>query len=791
MGFVNKKYLDKDTLSKMDRYFRAANYLSVGQLYLMDNPLLRRKLTMGDVKPCLVGHWGTAPGQNFIYVHLNRVINKYKLNMMYISGPGHGGQSLVSNSYLEGTYSEVYPDIEENIKGMRKLFKQFSFPGGIPSHVAPETPGSIHEGGELGYSLAHAFGTVLDNPNLICSCVIGDGEAETGPLMASYQIIRLLNPWKDGAVLPILHLNGYKIANPTILARIPEEQLENFYRGLGYEPYYVEGENTEELHNIMASALDRVIEKIKKIQFDARNFNRYENVSWPIIILKTPKGWTGPKELNHLPIEGSFRSHQVPVPVDKKHPENLSVLESWLKSYKPDELFDKNGSLKKELKDIAPKGIARMSANPITNGGLLSNRILISPGVYKFEIPVLEHGVNVAEDMKELGKYVGELIKLNPNSFRSFSPDEAWSNRLYGMFNYSDRVWNLRKERYDENLSYDGRIVDSILSEHVCEGLLEGYILTGRHGFFNSYEAFVRIVDSMVSQHAKWLKMCKDIPWRESIPSLNLVLTSHCWQQDHNGFTHQDPGFINHIVTKKSDIVRVYLPYDANSLISCFDHCIQTKNYVNVITASKQPHYQWLNMKDTIKHCAAGIGEWKWASTSDKKPELIMACCGDTPTIECLAAVTILREEFPKLKIKVINIVDLMRLQSDSIHPHGLSDEAWLELFPDNVPIIMAYHGYPSLVHELTYRRVNDDFIHVHGYIEEGTITTAFDMRVTNKLDRYHLVIDALNYLNINGKDKVIKKYKDKLVKHFDYIREYGEDMPEITSWKWTDSKKI
>ncbi len=787
MGLFNKTLSD-DMLIKINDYWNAANYLSACQLYLLDNPLLRRKLTIEDIKPTLVGHWGTAPGQNFIYVHLNRIINKYDLNMIYVSGPGHGGQALIANSYLEGYYSEIYTDITEDIHGLRKLFKQFSFPGGVQSHVAPDVPGSINEGGELGYSLAHSFGAVLDNPDLMVACVIGDGEAETGPLAASWQIIRTINPKTDGVVLPILHLNGYKIANPTLLSRIPEEQLESYLRGCGWEPYYVEGSNPLEMHEKMATALERVMDKIRKVKTGIRDGKTFKNIEWPMIVLRTPKGWTAPKFVNDMPIEGNFRSHQIPIGISKDINETVDIIESWLKSYHPEKLFDKNGKLRKDLRELSPKGNRRMSANIHANGGLLLQELKL-PNIEAYAVDVKEHGKTIAEDMRELGKYVGDVIKLNPNNFRTFSPDEAKSNRLYGMFNYTNRAWNLEQQKYDDCLSPNGRIMDSILSEHVCEGMLEGYLLTGRHGFFDSYEAFIRIVDSMVSQHAKWLKMCNEISWRKDISSLNLILTSHVWQQDHNGYTHQDPGFLNHIVTKKADVVRVYLPYDANSLLSVYEHTAKSKNYINVIVASKHPRPQWLNMKDTIEHCKKGISEWKWASTCDSNPQLIMACCGDTPTLETLAAVSILRDNFPKLKIRVINVVDLMKLQSHDVHPHGLTDKEWEQLFPKEVPVIFAFHGYPSLIHELTYKRSNNDNMHVHGYTEEGTITTPFDMRVINKIDRYHLVIDALKYLKIKNKAEVVKKCEDKLTKHYNYIRTYGKDIKDVRDFKWKDSK--
>ena len=750
---------------KIDAYFRAANYLSLGQLYLKANPLLKEPLKLEHVKPNVVGHWGTAPGQNFIYVHLNRIIKKYDLDMIYISGPGHGGQAIVSNTYLEGSYTETYPSITEDEKGMQKLFKQFSFPGGISSHVAPETPGSINEGGELGYSLAHAFGAVLDNPGLIATCVVGDGEAETGPLAASWHLNKIINPLTDGVVLPILHLNGYKIANPTIFARIPEEELIKFFEGCGWNPYIVEETNTMKLHEEMAKTLDKCIEEIKEIKSKTRLNKR---AVLPMIILKTPKGWTGPKEIDGKMVEGSFRSHQVPVVVNKAHPENLPILEAWLKSYRPEELFDENGRLIKELRDLAPVGDKRMGMNPHAIGGKLLEELNI-PDFRDYGLDIKERGEVIAQDMMELGKFIRDIIKLNEDkkNFRIFGPDEALDT--------------------DEYLDNSGRVIDSVLSEHICEGLLEGYLLTGRHGFFHSYEAFIRIVDSMASQHAKWLKVTKELPWRREISSLNYLLASYVWQQDHNGFTHQDPGFLNHLVTKKADIVRIYLPADTNTLISCFDHCIRSKNYINVIVASKHPRNQWLTMDEAIKHCTKGLGRWEFASNDEGcEPDLVMASCGETPTIEALAATKILRENFPELKIRFINVVDLMKLESPGNHPHGLDEDEFDSLFTKKKPIIFAFHGYPHLIHQLAYKRTNKN-MHVHGYLEEGTITTTFDMKVQNKLDRYHLVMDALKYLPELGdrKSALIEWCKDKLIEHKEYIQEYGEDMPEIRNWTW------
>lgn len=779
------KTLSDRELKNINAYLRAANYLSVGQLYLKDNPLLREKLTLDQIKPNVVGHWGTAPGQNFVYVHLNRIIKKYNLDMIYISGPGHGGQAMVANTYLEGSYSEIYPSITEDIDGMKKLFKQFSFPGGISSHVAPETPGSINEGGELGYSLSHAFGAVLDNPDLIAACVVGDGEAETGPLAASWHLNKIINPLTDGIVLPILHLNGYKIANPTIYSRIPEDELIKYFEGCGWNPYVVEASSTAKIHELMARTLDRCIEEIKIIKSKTRLNKR---ATFPMIILKTPKGWGGPKFVNDLQVEGTFRSHQVPVVVNKEHPENLEILEAWLRSYKPEELFDENGTLKKELKELAPKGNHRMGMNPHANGGLLLEELNI-PDFRGYGVEVKNPGETISQDMMELGYFIRDIIKLNENkkNFRIFGPDEALSNRLNHVFEATNRQWNGIRYDNDEFISPYGRVIDSVLSEHLCEGMLEGYLLTGRHGFIHSYEAFIRIVDSMASQHAKWLKVAKDLPWRRDISSLNFILSSYVWQQDHNGFTHQDPGFLNHIVTKKADTVRIYLPPDTNTLISCFDHCIRSKNYINVIVASKHPRPQWLNMSDAIKHCTKGLGRWDFASNDDGcEPDLVMACAGETPTIEALAATKILRENFSDLKIRFINVVDLMKLQSHENHPHGLEDAEYDNLFTKDKPIIFAFHGYPNLIHELTYKRHNQN-MHVHGYLEEGTITTTFDMKVQNKLDRYNLVIDALKYLDkLGDKSSALNEWcKNKLIEHKEYIKEYGKDMPEIKNWKW------
>ncbi len=785
------KTLSNDMISKMDAYFRAANYLSAAQLYLKDNPLLQRKLSFDDIKSKLVGHWGTVPGQNFLYVHLNRVIKKYNLNMIYICGPGHGGQALVTNSYLEGTYTEMYPTITQDLDGLTKLCKQFSFPGGIGSHATAETPGSINEGGELGYSLLHAFGAVFDNPGLIAACVIGDGEAETGPLATSWHSNKFLNPITDGAVLPILHLNGYKIANPTVLSRISDTELDAFLRGCGWEPFYVCDCEIKKMHENMATVIDTVIEKIKKIQCNARKSNDATRPMWPMIVLKTKKGWTGPEVIDGKKIEDSFRSHQIPIEVTKEHPESLERLEEWLKSYHPEELFTKDGHLKEDIQELAPVSYQRMSANPNANGGSLLLP-LTYPDIKKYGVAFKTPGSIEVQDMEELGKYIKDLIVLNAEkrNFRIFGPDEALSNRLNAIFEVTDRIWNAKMKKNDEYLSFDGRIMDSYLSEHACEGWLEGYLLTGRHGFIHSYEAFIRIVDSMVSQHAKWLKTASEVSWRKDIASLNILLTSHVWQQDHNGYTHQDPGFLNHILTKKASIVRAYLPPDANSLISCFHHVMQTKNYVNVIIASKHPKPQWLTMEEAEKHCAKGIGIWGFAS-NDKgsEPDLIIATCGDMATLEGLASVSILRNYLPDLKIRFVNVVDLMKLQSDSIHPHGLSDKDYDLIFTTEKPIIFAFHGYANLIHELTYRRCNKN-LHVRGYMEEGTITTPFDMRVLNEVDRFHLVLLALKHLpNFEEKSAYCAEYcKNMLVMHKDYIKEYGIDMPEVRNWKW---KKI
>lgn len=766
-------------LEKLDGYFRAANYLSACQLYLLNNPLLKRPLNKEDIKKKIVGHWGTVPGQNFIYTHLNRIINKYDLDMIYISGPGHGGNFMIANTYLEGSYTEKYPNITEDEAGMKKLFKQFSFPGGVPSHVAPETPGSIHEGGELGYSLAHAFGAVLDNPNLIAACVVGDGEAETGPLATSWHAAKFLNKKTDGVVLPILHLNGYKISNPTIFSRMSNEEIASFFYGCGYKPYLVQGSDEMLMHKKMMATMDAVIKDIKNI----KESNDEEQPRWPMIILRTPKGWTGPKEVDGKVIEGSFRAHQVPISMEKE--EHVELLEKWLKSYKPEELFDENGTLKEVFKSVCPKGDKRMGSSLYTNGGYL-RKDLIMPNFTNYAVDVTSPGSIKKQDMIVLSSFIRDVFKFNleNKNFRIFGPDETMSNRLYDVFDVTNRDWQLEINENDEYLSKDGRVMDSMLSEHVCEGMLEGYLLTGRHGFFASYEAFIRIVDSMAAQHAKWLKVCNEITWRKPISSLNFLLASNVWQQDHNGFTHQDPGFLDHIANKKVDVVRMYLPPDANCLLSCMDHCLRSKNYVNVIIASKHPSYQWLNMEQAVKHCTNGIGVWDFVS-NDSNPDIIMACAGDTPTIEAIAATKILKTCLPNLRIRFINVVDLMKLDSTTKHPHGLDDDSYDDLFTVDKPIIFNFHGYPTLIHELTYFRHNHN-IHVHGYQEEGTITTAFDMRVKNKIDRFNLVIDAVNNLNLGETgNNIISDMQEKLEKHSKYIVEFGEDLEEIRNWKF------
>jgi xylulose-5-phosphate/fructose-6-phosphate phosphoketolase len=779
--------LSEEELRKMHAYWRAANYLSVGQIYLFANPLLQEPLKLEHIKPRLLGHWGTTPGLNFIYVHFNRLIKKHDLNVIYITGPGHGGPGLVANTYLEGTYSEIYPHISQTVDGMRRLFTQFSFPGGIPSHVAPETPGSIHEGGELGYSIAHAYGAAFDNPDLLVCCVVGDGEAETGPLAASWHSNKFLNPTRDGAVLPILHLNGYKIANPTVLGRLTDADLTHLFTGYGYKAYFVEGHEPETMHQLMAHTLDTIVAEISTIQNDARAGRSTGLPVWPMIILRTPKGWTGPRIVDGKPVEGTWRAHQVPV-TDLARPEHLKILEDWMKSYLPNELFDERGKLIPELGQLAPQGDRRMGANPHANGGVLL-KDLVMPDFREYAVKVSKPGTEIAEATRVLGRLLRDVMKQNMDSknFRVVGPDETASNRLDALFEVTGKVTMQPIEPTDEHLSRDGRVME-VLSEHMCQGWLEGYLLTGRHGFFSCYEAFIHIVDSMFNQHAKWLKVTRDIPWRRPIASLNYLLTSHVWRQDHNGFTHQDPGFIDHVVNKKADIVRVYLPPDANTLLSVADHCLRSRNYVNVIVAGKQPALQYLDMQSAIEHCTNGIGIWEWASNDrGAEPDVVMACAGDIPTLETLAAVDLLRRHFADIKVRVVNVVDLMTIQSSTEHPHGLSDRDFDSLFTIDKPVIFAYHGYPTLIHRLTYRRTNHDNFHVRGYKEEGTTTTPFDMTVLNDLDRFHLagdVVDRVPRLQRVGAH--FKQFlRNKLVQHKQYICDHGDDMPEIRDWKW------
>ncbi|GKS63637.1 putative phosphoketolase [Nitrospira sp.] len=791
MQRIKPTTLSPELLKKMDAYWRAANYLSVGQIYLFDNPLLKKPLTRAHIKPRLLGHWGTTPGLNFIYVHLNRIINEHDLNMIYITGPGHGGPGLVANAYLEGTYTEVYTNIAQDERGMKRLFKQFSFPGGIPSHVAPETPGSIHEGGELGYALSHAYGAVFDNPDLIAACVIGDGEAETGPLATSWHSNKFLNPATDGVVLPILHLNGYKIANPTVLARISHDELDHLMRGYGYSPHYVEGSDPWEMHERMAVTLDAIVGDIQRIKDDAGRSGSMKRPLWPMIILRTPKGWTCPLEIDGKRTEDYWRSHQVPMG-DMDKPAHIKILERWMKGYKPQELFDKTGALRPDLAELAPKGNRRMSANPHANGGLLLKDLRL-PDFREYAITIPGPGTLEGESTRVMGGFLRDTMMLNMDqrNFRLFSPDENNSNRWQDVLDVTNRTWMADRLPYDDHLAPDGRVME-MLSEHQCQGWLEGYLLTGRHGFFSCYEAFIHIIDSMFNQHAKWLKVCNHIPWRRPIASLNYLLSSHVWRQDHNGFSHQDPGFIDHVVNKKAEVIRVYLPPDANTLLWVTDHCLRSRNHVNVIVAGKQRSLQWLTMEEAIIHCTAGIGIWEWASNDkDSEPDVVMACCGDVPTMETLAAVSLMRTYLPDVRVRVINVVDLMKLQPRTEHPNGLSDRDFDALFTTDKPIIFAFHGYPWLIHRLTYRRTNHKNLHVRGYKEEGSTTTPFDMAVMNDIDRFHLVADVIDRIPLRGSqaDYAKQALRDKRIQHKQYIAEYGEDMPEVRQWKWTTRK--
>jgi len=780
--------LSPELLARMDAYWRAANYLSVGQIYLKDNPLLRQPLTLEDIKPRLLGHWGTTPGLNFLYVHLNRAINERNLNMMYIIGPGHGGPGIVANTYLEGSYTELFPAVEQNADGIKRLFRQFSWPLGIPSHVAPETPGSIHEGGELGYSLVHAYGAAFDNPDLLVACVVGDGESETGPLAASWHSNKFLNPATDGAVLPILHLNGYKIANPTVLARIPHHELEELMRGYGYEPFTLEGHDPATMHQGMAAVLDTMLDRIAQIQKAAREEGNTERPRWPMLILKTLKGWTGPKFVDGKPVEGTWRAHQVPFSEIFEKPDHLKLLDDWMRSYKPEELFDEKGHFRAELADIAPKGQRRMGMNPHANGGLLLKPLMV-PNFRDFAIKIEGRGQKDAESTKILGTLLHAVMQANlaTKNFRVFGPDETASNRLQDVITGVGKAWVAETLPVDENLSETGRVME-VLSEHLCQGWLEGYLLTGRHGFFSCYEAFIHIVDSMVNQHAKWLKVTHDIPWRKPIASLNYLLTSHVWRQDHNGFSHQDPGFIDHLLNKKADVVRIYLPPDANTLLSVADHCLRSRNYINLIVAGKQPEPQWLTIDEAVQHCTTGLGIWHWASDPGE-PDVVMACCGDVPTQETLAATMLLRQEIPDIKIRVVNVVDLMTLQPSSEHPHGLGDEEYDLAFTKDTPCIFAFHGYPWAIHRLTYRRHNHDDLHVRGYKEEGTTTTPFDMCVRNNIDRYQLTLDAILRIPrlAHLAEAARQRYSEQIQKHRLYVAENGQDLPEIRNWKWAE----
>ena len=784
---TSSRPLSDEQLRKMHAYWRAANYLTVGQIYLKDNPLIEQPLTRDDIKPRLLGHWGTTAGLNFIYTHLNRLIVENDLNMIYIIGPGHGGPGLVAHTYLEGSYTEIYPHIEQNKDGLRRLFRQFSWPYGIPSHVAPETPGSIHEGGELGYSMLHAYGAAFDNPDLIVACIVGDGEAETGACATSWHSNKFLNPAKDGAVLPILHLNGYKIANPTVLDRISHEELIDLFRGYGYEPIFIEGSDPAQMHQLMAATLDKILADIRAIQQRARKQVVVERPRWPLLILRTLKGWTGPREVDGKPVEGTWRAHQVPVNDVRNNPAHLSILEQWMRSYKAEELFDQNGTFKDELAALAPRGHHRMGMNPHANGGILLEPLTM-PHFREYALKVDKPGTVEVEATRVLGRFLRDVIKLNRDkrNFRLVGPDETASNRLDAVYEATGKEWMARVDKVDVNLTTDGRVME-VLSEHMCQGWLEGYLLTGRHGFFNCYEAFIHIIDSMFNQHAKWLKTTRTLPWRKPIASLNYLLSSHVWRQDHNGFSHQDPGFIDHVANKKADIIRIYLPPDANTLLSVADHCLRSRNYVNLIIAGKQPALQWLDMDSAVRHCTAGLGVWDWASNDNGDPDVVMACAGDVPTLEALAAVSLLREHVPDIRIRFVNVVDLMTLQPSSEHPHGLADEDFDELFTVDRPVIFAFHGYPTLIHRLTYRRRNHNNFHVRGYKEEGTTTTPFDMVVLNNLDRFQLALDAIRRIPRlkNISDKATERFYAMMQKHKLYVSEYGEDLPEVRNWRW------